>query len=364
MKYKFLWAIIPVLAMLFFSCAPRKSQPKQTEMKKEDAILVMVEEMTARDLDKFIKITGRLEGITDIDLLSQTNGEVVEIFKKLGDWIEKGENIGRIDNSDAKSQLEQAKASLLAAEAALESAEMNLQASEKLFQKDLISESEMLSAKSTYKTALANYNGLSSSLDLAKKKLENSEFTAPVSGFIAELNLEIGEMVSQGMHIASIVNSRKLLIKTGVSESDISYIQKNNPVKIRYENNEYSGKIIGKGIRPVRGGNNYPIEILLDNPNLKLYPGMIVEGNIFSRTYKDVLYTSIENLRQKYDQDYLYVINEKNRAERHIVELGEKVANKIIIRSGLEAGDKIAIDGIDSLTDGALVEVKTAFNSK
>ncbi|MDO9578834.1 MAG: efflux RND transporter periplasmic adaptor subunit [Candidatus Cloacimonadales bacterium] len=355
--------LMVVIALLLTACGKPngKGNGQFAGEVKEAAILVIVQEMQPMNLDKYIKITGKLEGITDVNLLSETNGKVVEIYKNLGDWAEQGEAIGRVDNTDAKNQLEQAEAALLAGESNLESANINLKVSQNLYDKQMISESEYLQAKSAQKNAQAGYNGLLASVEMARKNFENSEFRAPVSGFIAELKLKIGEMVSSGKYIAGIVNSKKLIVKTGVSESDISYVTKGDRVTVTYNNQEYVGKISGVGIRPVSGGNNYPVEIMLANPNLKLFPGMVVEGHIYSQTYKNVFYTSIENLREKYDKEFVYVINSENRAELRIVELGEKVANNIIITSGLQTGDKLVIDGIDSLSEGTLVEIKSGF---
>ncbi|MFC1898421.1 efflux RND transporter periplasmic adaptor subunit [Candidatus Cloacimonadota bacterium] len=362
---KFL-VIMSFATLLFVACGKPAENGKGQFMRetKETPILVMVQEMQPQDLDKYIKITGKLEGITDVNLSSETNGKVVEIYKNLGDWVNKGDEIGRVDNVDAENQLKQAKAALMAGEANLESARINFQVSQNLYEKQMISESEFQQSKSAQKNAQAGYNGLLASVEMARKNYENSVFTSPVSGFIAELNLTVGEMVSTGKHIAGIVNSKKLVIKTGISESDISYLKKGDNVIVKYRGKEFEGKVSGVGIRPITGGNNYPVEIVLANPKLQLMPGMVVEGRIFSQTFDNVLYTSIENLREKYDNTFVYVINDESRAEMRTVTLGEKVANNVIITSGLEIGDKLVIDGIDSLTEGALVDARSGFNSK
>ncbi|MCF7793303.1 MAG: efflux RND transporter periplasmic adaptor subunit [Candidatus Cloacimonetes bacterium] len=358
------WIIAFSLIVLFLaSCGKPAGNGQFNREVKENAIIVMVQDMQPRDLDKYIRITGKLEGFTDVNLLSESNGKVIEIFKNLGDWVNKGDAIGRLDNSDVKNQLKQAEAQLLSAEASLESATINFNVSKNLYDKEMISESEFLQSKSSLKSAQANYNGLKASVEMARKSLENSEFTSPVSGYIAELNLEIGEMVSMGMQIAGIVNSKQLILKTGISEADIPYVKKGDTVTILYSGNKYNGKVTGVGIRPKTEGNNYPIEVLLSNTDKKLFPGMVVEGRIFSSTFENVLYTSIENLREKYDQQFVYVINADNRAEHKIVEIGEKVSNNVIITSGLEVGDKLVIDGIDSLTENALVEVRSGFSN-
>ncbi|MDP8204423.1 MAG: efflux RND transporter periplasmic adaptor subunit [Candidatus Tenebribacter mawsonii] len=356
--------IFTIAFMLLTSCSKRNVKDGFKQETKEEAILVMVQDMQPRNLDKFIKIAGKLEGITDVNLMSETSGKVVEIYKNLGDWVKKNEAIGRVDNIDAKNQLKQAEAALMAGDANLESANISFQVSQNLYEKDVVSESEILQAKSTQKNAQAGYNGLLASLEMARKNYENSEFVAPVSGYIAELNLEVGEMVSMGKLIAGIVNSKKLMIKTGISESDISYVKKGDTVSIEYHGSKYDGEVTGVGIRPASGSNNYPVEIVLSNSQKVLFPGMVIEGQIYSQTYDNVLYTSIENLREKYDQTFVYVINNENRAELRIVELGEKVANNVIITVGLKAGDKLVIDGIDSLTEGALVEARSGFSAK
>lgn len=355
--------IILMLTISIISCTKsRKPKKHMNDKSKEKEVIVMVQEMKLQNLNKYVNIIGKLEGITDVDLSCETSGKVIEIYKNLGDWVNKGEAIGRVDNADAKNMLLQSQATLLAAEANLETANMSMTASQKLYDENIISESEFLQVKSFLKNTQAGYNGALASTESARKNLENSEFTAPVSGYIAELKLEVGEMVNPGMKIAGIVNSKRLKVKAGISESDISFVQKNDLLKVIYKNKEYAGKISGVGIRPTTGGNNYPVEIVMNNPNNELYPGMVIEGRIFSQTYESILYTSIENLREKYDKKFVYVINSENRAEIKIVTLGEKVENNIIITSGLDVGDKLVIDGIDSLSDGTLVDARTGFS--
>jgi len=367
-KYSKLLIILVVLPLVLTSCMGGKDKGKGSfpgaGQKVEKPIIVMVQDMQLSNLDKYIRVTGKLEGINDVDLSSEVSGKVVEIHKNLGDWVNKGETIGRIDNSDYENQMKQANAQLMAAEAALEMAELSLTASTKLFEQDKISQNEFLQAKSSQKNSQASYNGALANAESMKKKYDNSQFTAPVSGYIAELNLEVGEMVTQGKIIAGIVNTKQVMIKSGISESDIPYVKKGDPVTVSVKGKEVKGKVSGVGIRPSTGSNNYPVEIVINNSEKMLYPGMVVESHIFSQTFENVLYTSIENLREKYDNNFVYVINSENRAEIRIVSLGEKVANNIIITSGLEIGDRMVIDGIDSLNEGSLVDARSGFNSK
>lgn len=361
MKRSILLITFLTIIIVFSSCSRPQRGGFGGSNNQEEAVTVLVQEIQPGNLEKYIKITAKLEGITDVTVISETSGKIISVNKNLGDWIKAGESLGRIDNSDYLNALEQAQANALAAEASYETATIQMNVSESLYQQGKISESEYLQAQSAVKSAEAGLKGANAAIHIAEKAFNNSQFTAPVSGYISEINLEVGEYISMGSIVANIVNHKKLIIKTGIGESDIGYVKVGNDVKINYEGKEYIAYVTGKGIKPVTGGNNFPVEMELDNPDLKLLPGMIVDGYIHTGTFENVIYTSIENLREKYDQELVYVINSENRAELHVVELGEKVANNVIITSGLEPGDKLVIDGIDSLSDGTLVEVKSGF---
>ncbi len=362
--------LISLIAVLFISACGKKEDNSSKRKAfgarnvKETALVVMVEDVKLRDLDKFIRATGRLQGINDVNLISKVSGTVVEKYKGLGDWVEKDEAIGRIDNAEYQNQLDQANAALLAAEASLDMAKINMNASNELYKNQQISESEYLQSKSNLKNAQAQYDGAKANVNIRKRALDNSMFVAPISGYIAELNLEIGDQVNQGAVVAGIVNSEKMMLKTGISESDIKYVKKNDPVSIEVNHKKLVGKVTGVGIRPATGSNNYPIEITFDNKDKTLFPGMVVESNILAKTFKNVIFTSIDNLREKYDTNYVYIINDENRAETRVVELGEQVSNYIIIKSGLNIGDRLVTDGIDSLSENSLVKARNGFQSK
>lgn len=362
MKIKYLLITLIVFSIII-GCG-KKPVAKSDAFKKgkkniEKNIPVMVEKAASRNLEEYINFTGKLEGITDITISSQTHGEVVKIYKKLGDWVKKGESIGRIDNAGYKNQLDQAKAALLAAEATLEVVEMQMQASEKLYKEQNISEAEYIQATSSFKSAKAGLDGAKANLENAQQNLDNSQFTAPVSGYIADMNLEIGQTISTGMQVCTILDSRKLVIKTGIGENGIKYVKKEQQVEIYHDSHPetFTGTITGVGIKPVNGATNYPVEIIMDNPEGKLYAGMVIEGRIQSNTHKNVIFTSLNNIDQEYDQKFVFII-EDNIARQREVTIGKKVGENVIITSGIENGELLVIEGMENLEDGSVVDIR------
>ena len=218
-----------------------------------------------------------------------------------------------------------------------------------------------LEAQIGIKGVLENLEAAKAGLESAKRSLKNSLFTAPVSGYITSISLEVGEMIGAGSPVCSIVNSTKLLIKTGIGESDILSVSKGQHVSVQYHDypQEFHGKITGVGIKPLMGIASYPIEIVLDNKDGLLLPGMVVDGYILAQVYEDVIYTSLNNISEKYDDKLLYIIDENDTAHKVNVQLGKEIDRNVIIKEGLHPGDKLVREGFENLQEGTKVIIKS-----
>lgn len=348
------------MILLIVACQGEQGTIEQTKDDEVTKVPVITWEVASRNLKEFVTITGRLEGIVDVTLTSETSGRIVSLTKDLGDKVSKGEVIGYVDNDDLKIALDQARASVVSAEAALDNARLTLNSSERLYKENTISEAELLRARSGYKSAEAGLMSARAGEESAKKRLEQSRFIAPVSGFIADITVDEGETVMMGTPVCTIVDHRKLIIKTGVPEKDIKMVENGQRVELR--NGRYSGPITGTvsaiGIQPTQRTASYPIEITLENPDLELLPGMVVQGSILARTFDNVIYTSLNYILREYDTSYVYVVDEEQIARRKSVELGRQIGEYVILSSGIDTGEFLVIDGYANLEDGTPVDVR------
>ena len=326
---------------------------------KNETIKVIVEVAKPRDITRYIYTSGITEGITDITMKSQVNGTVEELYKQLGDWINKGESIGKIDNIVYEAQLKQAEANLMSAQASYNSFKLQMKAAERLHKQKAISENEYISTKSNLQKAEAALKGAEASLKIAQKNYNNSKFISPVDGYITDLPLKIGETITAGSPVANIVNSKKLIVNTGVGESDILYLHKGQTVMLNYRDKiQKEGQIIGVGISKKNNTATYPVKIEVVNSNGRLFPGMVVTCKIYTQTYRNVFYTSEDNLIRELDQTYLYTVTEDNRAKKLAVTTGKVIEGNVIIKEGLKSGMRIVTDGIENLSDGTPVQIK------
>ncbi len=347
-----------ILAMFTISACNRGGPPSGRPI-QDDRQAVMVEELMLRPLDEYINVSGKLEGITSVVMSSETSGRILQLNKRLGDRVAKGERLGRVENEVFRIRLEQAEAALTSAQTALENAQKNLNYAEASRARNLISEAEYNSIFSGFKAARAGFDGAKAAQEQARLAYDNSFLTAPEAGFIANLNVSVGQYINPGQPIATITDARTLILKTGVGESQIGKLKTGQNAEITYQNSAqtFKGRVRGFGISPLAGTSTYPVEIEIVQPGT-LLPGMVVSARILTTRYEDLLYTPITNIVKEYDRNYIFVIVDGDRAVKREVVLGRSIGANVELLSGAEAGDRIVTTGAENLEDGSLVTIR------
>ena len=355
---KYALALSMTLLMLI-SCSKEDGGAKgQNKIPENPPPTVKVEIVQPGTLQLYAEITGKLEGITDIVYYSEVAGKVKSIEKKLGDQVQKGDAIAYLDSQNYQISYDQAKSELKSAEANLDALKIRLETTQKLFESGKVSKYELTNDQSALQKAEAAVEGARAGVERARLNYENSKFLSPVDGLIAQLNIKEGQFVATGQAVASIVDCRKLIIKTGLTEKDIVSIKTGSSVEIKHNGSEKTvkGRVTGYGKRLDTTGN-YPVEIEIDNKNRELLPGMIVRGYIESANLKDVIYTDFDNITEEFGKYYVYVAADDNKASKRLVTTGKKYGDKIIIESGLNPGEKLIVSGTGGLTDGTEIKI-------
>lgn len=352
--------LIALLLALLSACGRKDSEAAPKGGRRDDSQSVMVEELSLRDIDEYVNVSGKLEGITDIVMSAESSGRILELYKKLGDYVEKGERIGRLENEILQIRLQQAEAAYNAAETGLQNAQRNLDYATQAREQELISEAEYSASNSAFKGAKAAFDGTKAGLESARLAYDNSYLLAAEKGRISQLHIASGQYINMGMPIASITDASTLILKTGVGESQIGKLKAGQSAVISHSGKEYRASVRGFGIRPVTGGVNYPLELTVSGGS-GLLPGMVVSARIKTNTFKKLLYTSITNVQKEFDRDYVYVAHidgDKTVAVQRDVLLGRSVSEFVEILSGLEAGEKIVVSGTENLENGSLVKIR------
>ncbi len=345
-----------VLLMALSACGKKKA--KAQGMIRDDRQAVMVEELKLGALEDYISLSGKLEGITDVTMSSETSGRVLQLYKRLGDRIGKGERIGMVENDILLIRQNQADAAKTSAEIALQNAQKNLDYARASRTKNLISEAEYNTAASAFNAAQAAFDGAKAAFEAARLAYNNSYLVAPEAGTISNLLVATGQYVNPGQAIAKITDARSLILKSGVGESQIGKLKKGLAAEISYvgSKEKFMGRVRGFGSSPITNTANYAVEIEIPGSGT-LMPGMVVSARILTDRYRDLLYTGIANISKEFGKDYVYVV-EQDKAIKREVSLGRIIGGNVEITSGVEPGELLVTTGAENLEDGTPVNIR------
>ena len=336
-KNKFSILIMICLAALF-SCG-EKNNEKASE---EKAISVTVARVEPRDLSLNVVYTGTLEGEKQTKIFASIPEAVAELPIKEGSRVNKGDAVIILDKSGAASQYNQAKAVYL-------EAKDNYNKMENLYRGGAISEQAYIGSRTAFEVAGANFES-------ARQQVE---LTSPITGILTDLSVNIGEYVRPGLPLATVAQTGSMRLVIFVESQNAAFIKKGQKAEIsldasRKENSKFSGvvKVVSKSADP--DTRLFRVEILINNPEGVLKPGMFARSRITTANLKSVLTVPRESV---FSTDGIYKVFtvEDNKAVEKSVGIGEMTEEFFIINSGLKENEMIIVLGRNLVEDGTPV---------
>lgn len=349
-----------VLGLIFSSGCGKKKQEEDKETNGNGVTRVIVEQVKFEPIVRTIKLSGKAEGIVDIDVMAEISGRIVSLRKKLGDHVKAGEEIGRIDTAQYEYSFKQAEAQLIGAEAAYRSRKMQLKADSLLFAQESTSELGLLNSFNSYQQSLSSYKGAQAQFEQAKRTLDRAILTSPAAGYIAYLPIKVGETIQANSLVYTIVDDSEIIVRTGIGQNYINMVDPDDQVAIRCNTNnlETKGRVKRVGRSAKVGDSLYPIEIGFKNPG-QMKSGMIISLELEKATPESMYAIPFSVVEQRYDKRFVYVADGKSASLREI-KLGEMFGNYVIVTEGLAVGDLLIVDSAGKLSDGQPITYNTS----
>ena len=212
--------------------------------KKEPPVSVETEKAARRNLTEKVLANGKIEPVLQVKISPEVSGEIIELAVKEGQQVKKGDFLLKIKPDDYLAQSNSAAASFHLSEANketsaanLEKARLEFERSSGLFKAKLISDSDYLTAKTTYDVAKTTLAGAAESvamakaaLDTAMADLKKTTIYAPLDGTVTKLNSQLGERVvgtamMAGTEIMTIADLNAMEARVDVGEVDVVLIK-------------------------------------------------------------------------------------------------------------------------------------------
>ncbi len=350
-----------ILLLTAGACGRRERSPADdSEIAASRATPVVIQKIVPRTFESIVQVNGSTEAIHEVDIAAETGGTVASFPHELGDPLDAGELILKIDSRLLRAGVDQARAGMIAAEAAKKQTQRELERSRSLKEKGRISDVEFEGIELASLQAESGYLGARAALDQAELMLEHAEIRAPFAGRLAYKGAQEGELVAPGMPIASVVDLSGVLIRSSVSERDAVVIRAGMPVSVNVpalDQQTFVGRVRAVGVRSHPATRSFDIEIVVDDSASQILSGMAASASIVVGKQENAITVPSTAIVEQYGKPFTFVIVE-NVAQRRAVTLGKRSGDHVVITSGLETGEMLVIKGQWSIKDGAPVEIK------
>jgi len=206
-----------------------------------------------KDITSAVAATGTVEPIRVIDVKSQASGEVLEVAVELGDNVERGALLVRIDPRDVRNAYDQAVADLDVAKARSTVAQRKLERTGDLRESQVVTEEEYENALLEEANAKAALVKAETNLELAEDRLNDVAVGAPITGMVVEKTVEEGQIITSakemtgGTILLRMADLNEVQVRTLVDETDIGTIRAGLEAKIKveaYPDREFTGRVL------------------------------------------------------------------------------------------------------------------------
>lgn len=324
---------------------------------------VSVAAVVEREVTEWDDFTGRIEAVDAVEIRPRVAGYLRAVHFDEGAIVDAGDLLFTIDQREYQASVALARANVERAETRVALAEQELARGNKLREARAVSAEELDQRSGEYKQARADLASTEAELTSAELNLDFTELRAPIGGRVGEALVNPGNLVSPGetvlttlvsidpIHVIFEGDERIYLkyqaqAKTGERPSSRDTP---NPVQVGLASDKdfpYRGRMdfVDNQVNPATG--TIQGRAVLPNPDGYLIPGLFARVRLLaSNSHSALLIHDIAVLTDQ-DRKYVYVLDEDNRAQRRDVTLGREIDGLRVVTSGLDAGERIVVNGV------------------
>ncbi|MDE6633518.1 MAG: efflux RND transporter periplasmic adaptor subunit [Muribaculaceae bacterium] len=370
-KGKTLFALFVLIgASLIVNCnRPNQSSASVPEVK--------VAEVDTASVDVYGEYEGDIRARQSVEVTARVEGVLEKMLFKEGSYVTKGQTLFVIDPKLYQARLERSQAQLDRAKALLDKAKRDLNRIRPLYTQKAASQLDLDNAEAAVECAEADVEICKVDLLESKITLGYTRVVAPISGYISERMIDVGALVGPGGRslLATIVRSDTVLVDFQMTS--LEYLKsKDRNVNIMCEDGSVCFKKLPSYVNiTLADGSEYPYQGIVDfadpvvdtktgtftvraempNPDGCLLPGETTKVKVLLDVLKGAMTVPAVAVRGEGSDKYVFVVSSDGAVEKRQVSVGEIVGKQIVVTAGLKAGEMVAVDKFDLLSNGIVV---------
>ena len=352
-------------AMILIGCGEKK----QLQQGPPPPVSVTVEDVRSTKAIYYDEYPGTVVAMNQTELRAQVTGYVTGIYFKDGAKVRKGQRLYSIDQQLYNANYQQAIANLQVQETNLVKVQKDAERYHELDKKDAIAKQQVDYADAALEAAKKQVDAAKANVNAVRANVNFATITAPFSGTIGISQVRSGTSVVAGQTILNTISTdNPMAVDFSVDQKEV----------YRFSQLKLQGKKPGDSIFSIAFGNDvYPIngtinlidravdvqtgtiKIRLEFANEKgvLKAGMSTHVRILNNTSQESVIIPYKAITEQLGEFFAYVVGDSNKVSQRKLLLGKQIGTDIIVKDGLKDGEKIVVQGVQNLREGAIIAI-------
>jgi len=363
---------LPLFLLLLITACEEETPPPQ-----QDTPAVTVVTLKAEPVALTRQLPGRTTAYLIAEVRPQVTGIVEERLFEEGSLVEAGQPLYQLDDATYRARYNSAMASLARAKATVEVARLNAVRAEELVKANAVSQQEHENAIAALQQAEADVGVAEAAVASSRVELDYARITSPIAGRIGKSTVTQGALVTadQAQPLATVQQLDPIYVDLTQSSSELLQLRRavaggnvrdteDTPVTILLEDGtrfDHEGKLSFAEVSVDPSTGSFSLRVTVPNPDHLLMPGMYVRAVLSNAVLEDGILVPQQGIaRDPKGNANALVVGADGTVEQRSVEVSRTIGDKWLVNSGLMAGDRVIIEGVQKVQPGMPVEATEA----
>jgi multidrug efflux system membrane fusion protein len=341
---------------------------KQAPVRPPIQFPVETELAVSEEVPIFIEALGHIEPMVSVDIRSRIEGELTGIFFSQGQEVKKGDLLFTIDPRPYQAALKEAQGALDQSVANLSLAQEKVKRYRMLAAEEYYAQIDYEALQADLASAQAEVEKNRGSVDRALINLNYCWIYAPIDGLMSILQIDYGNLIKPeaDVPLATLKQIAPIYVTYSIPEHLLHQVQKHrqhHKLKVAAafeefgpEQQEGELEIVDNAVDPNTG--MIKLRALFPNEKRTLWPGQFVRTRTFLYTMEQAVVIPFTAIQFSQQGPLVFVLKGDHTVGQRSVTLGQRMGDRVIVLTGVEAGETIITKGQVNLSEGALVAVR------
>ena len=291
-------------------------------------------------------------------LASQTQGLALSVNFDTAEHVKKGDILVELYHEILDAKIKAIRASLKELKLQQERADKDLKRYNRLLKQKSVSQQKF--DEIYYDKIGLDQKIISLEAELDTLLIERAQtiIKAPFDGIISKRSVDVGEWISQGGTIATLINPEQIDVLVNIPASYAINIQPGQPIQVNITSQNYNGVIKGIIIDGDEKSRTFPLKISIQSSNMNLFAGMEARINLQTSTAPDTLLLPRDAVIKRFGQDVVFVNNDNKAQMIPVTVIQYKNSTVAVKAEGLTAGMQVVIKGNERIFPEQSLRIK------